>query len=205
MPAFSGVSHSASLGRFVPHLIRCSLRNLSRVTECGVSARDRSHTQLRCRLLSNANFKKSTVWHVMGQCWYIGSECSGYHVCFTRRRSRVRASPEPRTLLLLSNYLIFFFRFTQHLNKTIINPMLVTWISLNPTFNPKGTIILCKNGNTSRVGDFHRLKLSILRTQTSRILLFAYNGLYVILCLFNEISVIHRREIKNLLLIKLLT
>ena len=85
--------------------------------------------------------------------------------------------------------------------------MLVTWISLNPTFNPKGTIILCKNDNTSRVGDFHRLKLSILKTQTSRILLFAYNGLYVILdlCLFNEISVIHRREIKNLLLIQLLT
>ena len=44
-----------------------------------------------------------------------------------------------------------------------------------------------------------------MKTQTSRILLFAYNGLYFILCLFNEISVIHRREIKNLLLIKLLT
>ena len=31
--------------------------------------------------------------------------CSGYHVCFTRRRSRVRASPEPLILLLLK---IFF-------------------------------------------------------------------------------------------------
>ena len=26
--------------------------------------------------------------------------CSGYHVCFTRRRPRVRTSPEPRTLFL---------------------------------------------------------------------------------------------------------
>ena len=37
--------------------------------------------------------------------------CSGYHICFTRRRSRVRTSPEPLSFFLLFFLFLFLFSF----------------------------------------------------------------------------------------------
>lgn len=59
------------------------------------------HRKLRSSIWKCTKDRSIFKWYIFLQ--FVGPVlwCSGYHVCFTRRRSRVRTSPEPLDIFVL--------------------------------------------------------------------------------------------------------
>ena len=71
--------------------VHCQQRDLQlpakRLWKCGVSAPKNT-------CVDRSPKQSFNIWQNPAS-WQVVLWCSGYHVCFTRRRSRVRTSPEP--------------------------------------------------------------------------------------------------------------